>query len=69
VFTRLAVLIGVVTVLAAAQDQRPQPTFRTEANYVRVDVLLTKDGAPVTDLTQSDFDVLERGTPQSEADG
>ena len=38
-------------VLAAAQDQPPQPTFRTEANYVRVDVYPTRDGAPVTDLT------------------
>jgi VWFA-related protein len=61
---RLAVLVGVVTVLAAAQDQPPEPTFHTEANYVRVDVLPTKDGAPVTDLTQSDFDVLEGGATQ-----
>jgi VWFA-related protein len=63
-FARFALLAGVVTVLAAAQDQPPQPTFHTEANYVRVDVLPTKDGAPVADLTQSDFDVLEGGTPQ-----
>src|SRR5258706_9986554 len=42
----------------------PQPTFRTEANYVRVDVYPTKDGAPVGDLTQADFDVLESGAPQ-----
>ncbi len=42
----------------------PQPTFRTEANYVRVDVYPTKDGAPIGDLTQTDFEVLENGTPQ-----
>jgi hypothetical protein len=54
----------VVTVLAAAQDQPPLPTFRTETNYVRVDVLPTKDRAPVTDLTQSDYHVLGGGTPQ-----
>src|SRR5438046_7469964 len=42
----------------------PQPTFRTEANYVRVDVYPTKDGAPVGDLTQTDFEVLENGAPQ-----
>ena len=43
----------------------PQPTFRTEANYVRVDVYPTKDGAPVPDLTQDDFEVLEGGAPQT----
>src|SRR5499427_9055950 len=37
----------------------PQPTFRTEANYVRVDVFPTRDGMPVADLTQNDFEVLE----------
>jgi VWFA-related protein len=44
----------------------PQPpTFRTEANYVRVDVYpTTKDGAPIMDLTQQDFDVVESGTAQ-----
>src|SRR5438093_13602820 len=41
-----------------------QPTFRTEANYVRVDVYPTKDGAPVTDLSQEDFEVVENGVPQ-----
>src|SRR3954467_6453694 len=43
----------------------PQPTFRTEANYVRVDVFPTKDGAPVADLTRNDFEVLEERVPQT----
>src|SRR5438445_5254966 len=51
-------------VLAQPPQNPPQPTFRTEANYVRVDVFPTKDGAPVADLTQADFDVLENGAPQ-----
>src|SRR4029453_5408411 len=42
----------------------PQPTFRTEANYVRVDVYPTKDGAPIADLTAEDFEVLENNAPQ-----
>ncbi len=42
-----------------AQDQAPPPTFRTEANYVRVDVYPTRDGLPVTDLRRDDFEVLE----------
>src|SRR5262245_11639568 len=58
----------VATVLAAAvyfaQNQQPPPTFRTEANYVRVDVYPTKDDAPVTDLTQADFEVIEDKTAQ-----
>jgi VWFA-related protein len=48
----------------AGQDQPAQPTFRTEANYVRVDVFPTRDGAPATDLTQADFEILEGGVAQ-----
>ena len=52
-------------VLAVATIAQQPPTFRTEANYVRVDVFpTTKDGAPILDLTQADFDVLEGGAPQ-----
>jgi VWFA-related protein len=47
-----------------AQDQAPRPTFRTEANYVRVDVYPTRNGAPVTDLRSEDFEVLEDKVPQ-----
>jgi VWFA-related protein len=43
----------------------PQPTFRTEANYVRVDVFPTKSGAPIADLTRDDFEVLEERVPQT----
>src|SRR4051794_15508934 len=46
-------------------QQPPRPTFRTEANYVRVDVYPTQGGAPVLDLMQSDFEVLESGTAQT----
>ena len=54
-----------VLALASSQDQPPQPTFRTEANYVRVDVFPTKDGVPVTDLRQDEFEVVENGAPQT----
>jgi VWFA-related protein len=46
----------------AAQEQRP--TFRTETNFVRVDVYPTAGGKPVTDLEMGDFEVLEDGVPQ-----
>src|ERR1043165_8340147 len=65
---RVLAVALVVSALAAAvlvaQDQLPQPTFRAEANYVRVDVYPTRDGAPVTDLTAADFEVLEEKVPQ-----
>src|SRR6185295_18834238 len=53
-----------VLLLAQTAPQPPPPTFRTEANYVRVDVYPTKDERAVTDLTQADFEVLEGGAPQ-----
>src|SRR5215831_15847294 len=45
---------------------QPTPLFRTGINFVRVDVIITdKSGAPVADLKQSDFEVLEDGKPQT----
>jgi VWFA-related protein len=50
---------------AAAQEPQPQPPrFRTEANYVRVDVYPTKGGQPVQDLRAEEFEVLENGARQ-----
>jgi len=49
----------------ATPSQEPQrPTFRLDANFVRVDIYPTADGKPVTDLTAADFEVLEDGVPQ-----
>jgi VWFA-related protein len=62
-FVRVAASLVFLTAIIAAQDQ-PRPTFKTEANYVRVDVFPTKDGLPVTDLTAADFEVLEDKAPQ-----
>jgi len=42
-----------------------QGRFRTETNYVRVDVFPTLDGQPISDLKQADFEVLEDGVPQT----
>jgi VWFA-related protein len=47
-----------------AQGTQP-PTFRTEANYVRVDVYPTVDGVPVADLQREDFEVAEDGAVQT----
>jgi VWFA-related protein len=52
-------------VLSAAQDRAARPTFHTEANYVRVDVYPTRDGAPISDLRQRDFEIVEDKVPQT----
>ena len=51
---------------AQGDGQQPQPTFRADVNFVRVDVIVNDDnGQPVTDLTQADFEVFEDGKPQT----
>jgi len=65
----LAVVVAAASILAAQSPTSPaQPSpatpFKTEANYVRVDVYPTHDGQPVTDLSQADFEILEDKTPQ-----
>jgi VWFA-related protein len=43
-----------------------QPVFRAGINFVRVDAIVTdRQGNPVGDLKQTDFEVLEDGKPQS----
>ncbi|MGH9147342.1 MAG: VWA domain-containing protein, partial [Vicinamibacterales bacterium] len=69
--SRVRVVIGVcslmalvVTVFGQGSDQPPRPTCRTEANYVRVDVFPTRDGQPVPDLGQDEFELFDEGVPQ-----
>ena len=46
-------------------EQARQPVFRTGINFVRVDAIVTdKQGNPVADLTQADFEIQEDGKPQ-----
>ncbi len=46
-------------------QQPAQPTFRTGVNYVRVDVIVSdKNGQPIQDLKEGDFEVLEDNRPQ-----
>lgn len=70
--------LGAVLVLAALTATRPiaqtpatsttsqeqRPTFRVEANFVRVDVYPMKDGKPLPGLRVGDFELLEDGVPQ-----
>lgn len=61
----LAGAVAVEGQAPATPAQDPQrPTFRLDANFVRVDIYPTADGKPVTDLVAADFEVLEDGVPQ-----
>ncbi len=50
----------------SSPDQTPAPVFRTGIDFVRVDVIVTdKQGNPVGNLSQQDFEITEDGKPQS----
>ncbi|HUU32931.1 MAG TPA: VWA domain-containing protein, partial [Vicinamibacterales bacterium] len=50
----------------APADQDEQPIFRAGINFVRVDVIATdKQGNPITDLAQDDFEIVEDDTKQT----
>jgi VWFA-related protein len=66
----LFVLIGFAVLRLHGQSQPPAaqtpPTFKVEVNYVEIDARVTNAaGAFVTDLGQSDFQVLEDGVAQT----
>ena len=50
--------------LAAQQQPTRPPVFRTEANLVRVDIHVLKNGGPVADLDEDDFEVYEDNARQ-----
>lgn len=52
---------------ARATSAPQQPRFRVATNLVMVDVYVTRDGRPVTDLTAKDFELIEDDTPQTVA--
>ena len=60
-----AFLLAASVVLAA---QEPPPAqlepFRTEVNYIRVDMYPTADGKPVTDLRQDEVEIFDEDAPQ-----
>ena len=60
-----ALLASAALASPAAQPQTAPPTFRTGANYVRVDVYPTRDGMPVDDLRRDDFELLDDKVPQA----
>jgi len=65
------VLAGaLLTVVVAAQEPRPQspqrpPVFRANIDAVRVDVMASNGGKPITGLTPDDFEVRDNGVLQT----
>lgn len=62
--TEVALSFALALLTAAAGGDRQQPTFTTRIEAVRVDVLVTRDGRPIRDLTAADFEVLDNGVRQ-----
>ena len=74
-----ALALGAVVVVSAQERPAPSPPpaqapepdsaqqiFRTGINFVRVDVIVTdRQGNPVVDLTQDDFEIAEDNKPQT----
>lgn len=60
----VAYALVLTSTVLVAQDQQSPPRFRGGANLVRVDAYVTTNGAPITDLRQEDFEVLEDDAPQ-----
>jgi VWFA-related protein len=62
--SRLSVAFFLLVLAAVVLRAQDQPTFRTGANYVRVDMYASVDGKSVEDLTADEVEVLEDGVPQ-----
>lgn len=73
-FTRFCIALTLAVATASAvgraqqapPPQQPAVTFRSEVNYVEVDVLVTdRDGNFVRGLTRDDFEIVDEGRPQT----
>jgi VWFA-related protein len=70
--SRLSVAVFLAAASAAVMAQttqqpaseQPRPTFRAEANYVRVDMYAMADGRTIEDLRPEEIEILEDGVPQ-----
>jgi VWFA-related protein len=68
---KVSLCVGIVlaTVVAAAQEPRPQsqrpPVFRANIDAVRIDVQATAEGKPIAGLTSDDFEVRDNGVLQT----
>ena len=61
----LPLVLGVAATVAGTAAQQPPPRFAAGTSMVSIDVLVTRDGKPVTTLTAADFDVRDSGALQT----
>ena len=59
-----AAAAGVVAQETRQPGDQARPTFRTGANYVRVDMYATLEGQPIEDLRPDEVSITEDGVPQ-----
>ena len=59
---RLSICLWLLLAGSSASGQ--QPAFSSKVEAVRVDVLVTDKGKPVTGLKPADFEILDNGVPQ-----
>jgi Ca-activated chloride channel homolog len=60
--------LGTAPSTAVAASTQPQAVFRSGVDLVRVDALVTRDGAPVGGLTPADFELRDDGVVQTIVD-
>lgn len=59
-------LLAMATAASTSTQQEAPPSFRSGVNAVRVDVIVTdRDGRPIDNLVQEDFEVYEDGALQA----
>jgi len=58
------IVLALAAVSLTAQNRQTQPTFRSGAAYIRVDMYATRDGKPIEDLQANEVEILEDGVPQ-----
>ena len=63
-FRGIPVLLAASLITLSAQEPAQLEPFRTEVNYIRVDMYPTADGKPLTDLRQDEVEILDQGTLQ-----
>jgi VWFA-related protein len=59
------IVLALAAVSLSAQNRQNQPTFRSGAAYIRVDMYATRDGKPIEDIQANEVEILEDGVPQT----
>ena len=58
------IVLVFAAVSLSAQNRQSQPTFRSGAAYIRVDMYATRDGKSIDDIQANEVEILEDGVPQ-----